>query len=213
MNHHLKITGKTEERRIFKVEVDPNILRKIFYTIPSFGSFNLMVMTTDRKVLLLQRTQSFHFPKVIKDLKSNKINSDLLKSLYTSELNKIKTLVKIPDVVETSKLIFMFPGGQSKSDEIILLTLLREFEEETSININLKELKFNQSTIFKVSIFDFLIKKKFNNLVFPVKINMTSRVLAQKFKETKHVKNPIFFDIRGKNLFEVFVEVQKHILL
>jgi hypothetical protein len=214
------ITGIYERRYIHKIKIDSTILREIF-NMTNYErkySFNLMMITSDHKVLLLQRTQSFHFPKVVKDLKSNKINFDLIDSLYTSELEKIGHLffnfMPAFEHKNRSKFVHIFPGGQSNYNEKVLLTLLREFEEETSINIDITKLKFNQSFIFKVFIFDKVIKRTFKNFVFPVKVDMSSRDIMQNFKETKHTRNPTFIDINTSNsLFDTFVRVQNFMLL
>lgn len=84
------VVGIEENRYITKIKVNPSTIKTIFNNVGNANiSFNLMMMTTDHRVLLLERTQSYHYPKVIKDLKSNIIDFSLLGSLYTSELEKI----------------------------------------------------------------------------------------------------------------------------
>lgn len=219
--------GVTEKRSISKIKVNPSIIKAVFNSVGrSKISFNLMMMTTDQQVLLLERTQSYHFPKVVRDLKSNIVNFNLLRSLYTSELEKIKytffNFVSSLPLIEASfplkerfntKAIHIFPGGHSSRQETIIWTLLRELREETCLNISVKDLKFNQSCIFSVLIHDLTIQKSFNNFVFPVKVNMNSQDIIQNFKETKHTRNPTFINIKGLSLFEAFVVVQKFMLL
>jgi hypothetical protein len=214
------ISGIYERRYIHKIKIDTTILKEIFnsYNYERKYSFNLMMITSDHKVLLLQRTQSFHFPKVVKDLKLNKINFNLLDSLYTSELEKIGQLffnfMPTFEHKNRSNFVHIFPGGHSNYNEKVILTLLREFEEETSIKIDITKLRFNQSFIFKVLIFDIAVKRTFKNFVFPVKVDMSSQEILQKFKETKHTRNPTFIDINTCNsLFDAFVQVQKFMLL
>ena len=226
------ICGDYEQRHIYKIKVNSIILKEIFNSIPTLTflglnkkniSFNLMMMTNDHKVLLLERTESFYYTKVVKDLKLNKINFNLLESLYTSEAEKIINDFcnfipsfdpKIEKNNKPPKFVRIFPGGHCNYNEKIILTLLREFKEETSININIKNLSFNQTCIFKVLIFDLMVKKTFNNFVFPVKINMSSVEILRNFKETKHVRNPTFIDIsKSSSLFDTFVQVQKAMLL
>jgi hypothetical protein len=90
---------------------------------------------------------------------------------------------------------------------------MREFREETSININLKELKFNQSYFFSLEIEDLLVNKDFKNLIFPVKVNTTSVELLKRFKKTKHTNNPTFVNIdECKNAYEALIKVQKFIV-
>jgi ADP-ribose pyrophosphatase YjhB (NUDIX family) len=217
----MTIVGKYEKRYITKCKVNPTILNTIFSsTCPANISFNMMMITNDHKVLLLERTESFHFPKVMKALKINKINLNLLALLYTSELEKLRLLFFdfIPPLNQSkkNKLIHIFPGGHChfKIAESIFFTLMRELKEETSLNINIKDLRFNQSYIFNVLIYDLMIKRTFNNFVFPVKVNMTSDDILQKFKETKHTRNPTFVDIHGcKNLLDAFIQVQHAMLL
>lgn len=212
------ISGIYERRYIDKIKIDTNTLKKIFNSFNYEHSFNLMMITRDHKVLLLQRTQSFHFPKVVNDLKLNKINFNLLDSLYTSELEKIKRLffnfMPTFNHKNRSNFVYIFPGGHSNYNEKVILTLLREFEEETSIKIDIAKLRFNQFFVFKVLIFDIIIKRTFKNFVFPVKVNMTSQDIIQKFKETKHTRNPTFVDINTcKSLLDAFVQVQKFMVL
>jgi hypothetical protein len=182
-------------------------------------SFNLMIITTDMKVLLLERTQSFHFPKVIRDLKSNRISMNILTSLYISELEKIRQLFFdfLPPHINygvTEKIIRVFPGGHSMCNEPISKTLIRELQEETSMNINIQDLRFNKSCIFNVLIYDCIIKKYFDNFIFPVKINMSSQDIQLQFKETRHTRNPTFVDIRHcKTLFDAFLQVQNFMIL
>ena len=217
------MTGTNERRYISKIKVNPSILRDIFKSVSTKKiSFNLMMITTDQKVFLLQRSQSFHFPKVIKDLKANKINFDLIESLYTSELEKIRNLFFsfIPPLNDSfgpngkQPIVHIFPGGHSSYNETVIFTLLRELYEETSININFKDLRFNQSYMFKVSIYDAMIQRTFENFIFPVKVNMSSHEILQKFQETKHTRNPTFIDInQNDSLFEAFIRVQYFMLL
>jgi ADP-ribose pyrophosphatase YjhB (NUDIX family) len=217
----INIFGDYERRYIDIIRINSTILQKILNSV-NFDrnySFNLMMITKDHKVLLLQRAQSFHFPKVVRDLKLNKINFNLLNSLYTSELEKIRRLFFnfLPTITYTdrcSKFIHIFPGGHSNNMEKVISTLLREFKEETSINIDIKQLSFNQSLIFKVLIFDIMVKKTFKNLVFPVKVAMSSQEIFQSFKQTKHTRNPTFVDITtSDSLYDAFIKVQKLMVL
>lgn len=270
----LTITGIYEKREIIKLKTNSNMLCDIFHTICSMSaSFNLMMITTDNKVLLLERSNSFHFSKVVKDLKCNKINFNLFNSLYTSEIEKIRQIFfdflpplplendrkiicsegsSVPSQLgwnfqfrvgalyqknNISKFkninhswrhsqnaqnsrevrdnkIYIFPGGHCAYKESIINALLRELQEETCIKLNMQDLLFHQSCIFNVLIYDFIIKKPFDNFVFPVKINMSSLDIIQNFKETQHTRNPIFINISDcKNLFEAFVQIQKFMLL
>lgn len=206
------IEGLYETRYLSEFMVQPTILNKILNQSYSKISFNLMVITTDHKVLLLQRTQSFHFPKVIKDLKFNKIDFNLLSSLYTSELEKIKKMVPVDRKLwSDARLVRIFPGGHSFKNEPIITTLTRELQEETCLNINRKDLRFNQAFIFNVLIYDTVVKKYFNNFIFPIKVNITSQDIQKNFQETKHVTNPTFIDISTtRNLFKSFIKVQQH---
>lgn len=215
--------GNFEKRTIFKIKVDSTILKNLLNSTTDVNrrqiSFNLMMMTNDHKVLLLQRSESFYFSKVIKDLKINKIDFKLLSSLYTSELEKIRKtffdfLPPYDCLQPETKKIYIFPGGHSKSKETLILTLLRELWEETTIHFKKKFLRFNQSFIFKVSILDLMIQKHFENFVFPVKVDMSSHDIIQRFKETKHVRNLTFIDIHGcDSLFSAFLHVQNFMLI
>jgi ADP-ribose pyrophosphatase YjhB (NUDIX family) len=214
------ILGNEEKRHVSKIKVNPMIIQTIFNNIGNSQiSFNLMIMTTDDKVLLLERTQSHHFTKVIHDLKLNVINFKLWKSLYTSELENIFQMFfgfMPPRKIYSSFInntVHIFPGGHPNKRETIISTLLRELREETCMNIPVKDLKFNQSSIFNVSIYDLIIRKSFTNFVFPVKINMSSKDILQNFKETKHTRNPTFVDITGHTLFDAFILVQKFMVL
>lgn len=211
--------GSKEMRYLSQVKVTSSILTNILNTTTGFNnqSFNLMMMTLDHKVLLLQRTQSFHFPKVVRDLKFNKINLDLLGSLYSTEAEKIRKLFFdfFPPLISKQKesIIHIFPGGHSDHNEMIFQTLLRELYEETTIDIKFNELRFHQSCIFKVLIYDLIVKKSFINFIFPVKVNMTSQDICKNFKETKHTRHPTFIDIHGCSLIDAFVKVQEFMLL
>jgi hypothetical protein len=213
------IHGTNEKRQIVKVAVNPGILNSLFDSVCTCTtSFNLMITTTDTKVLLLERSQSFHFPKVVKDIKLNKININTLRSLYTSELERIRELFFdfLPPFnrVVDEKIVHVFPGGHSNRNEPISKTLLRELQEETSMNINIQDLCFNESCIFHVLIYDCIIKRYFNNFIFPVKIKMNSENIRLQFKETKHTRNPKFVDIsQCKTLFDAFILVQRSMIL
>lgn len=218
---NVTLVGRFEIRHITKCKVDSTILKAIFSSkCPTKISFNLMMMTSDHKVLLLERTQSFHFSRCLKSVKMNTVNLSLFTSLYSSELEKIRLLFfdYIPPLTSSNsseKIIKIFPGGHfHKLDKSIFFTLIRELKEETSLNIDSKNLWFNQSCIFNVLIFDLLVRRTFNNFVFPVKVNMTSDDILQNFKETKHTRNPTFVDIcDSKNLFDVFKKIQSRLLL
>jgi ADP-ribose pyrophosphatase YjhB (NUDIX family) len=213
------IHGTNEKRQIVKMEVNPDILNSLFDSVCTCTtSFNLMITTTDTKVLLLERSQSFHFPKVVKDLKLNKININTLRSLYTSELERIRQLFFdfLPPFNRNvdEKIVHVFPGGHSNRNEPISKTLLRELQEETSMNINIQDLCFNESCIFHVLIYDCIINRYFKNFIFPVKINMNSENMHLQFKETKHTRNPKFIDVsQCKTLFEAFMLVQRLMIL
>ena len=59
-----------------------------------------------------------------------------------------------------------------------------------------------------------MIKKYFNNLVFPTKVNMSSQDITKKFKNTKHTINPTFINIDiNRSLHENFLKVQNFMLL
>lgn len=212
--------GTNEKRQIAKVAVNSSVLKSIFSSVCTCTtSFNLMIITTDTKVLLLERTQSFHFPRVVRDLKLNRISMNLLTSLYTSELEKIRQLFFdfLPPLINygvTEKIVHVFPGGHSMRNEPISKTLIRELQEETSIDINIQDLRFNKSCIFNVLIYDCIINRYFNNFIFPVKINMSSEDIHLQFKETKHTRNPTFVDIsQCKTLFDAFLQVQRFMIL
>lgn len=230
MDHRKIFTGHTEKRYISTIKVNSDTLKNILNTAPPLLrgeskhkiSFNLMMMTTDNKVLLLERTQSFHFSKVIKDLKNCKINFRLLDTLYHSEIEKIRKLFFdfLPPLTNFSNFepknsfVRIFPGGHSMRGESIVLTLLRELYEEIGYSFPIDELKFNQSCVFKVLIYDLIVKKTFNNFVFPVKVGVVSDCILQRFKETKHTQNPIFIDIsKCTSLFDAFVKVQEYMLI
>ena len=221
---NIKINGINEIRYISMYQVNSTILKSIFNSSELFSgkpSFSLMMITADHKVLLLQRDQSFHFNKVVKDLKINKINLTLIGSLYTSELEKLRQLffdfIDAKDLKTQNnhkKPIHIFPGGQSSQNESVLLTLLRELREETTLNININDLYFNQSYIFNVLIYDLVVKKYFNNFIFPVKVNITSQDIIKKINGNKYVQNPIFIDIgQCSSLFTAFLQVQKFMLM
>jgi hypothetical protein len=224
-NECICIVGSKEKRYIEKIKVNSKIIKSIFHNSGNTRiSFNLMMMTTDHRVLLLERTQSFHFLKVIKDLKSNIVNFGLWGSLYTSELEKIKTIFFnfIPSLTSKGALvdreepnsIRIFPGGHSNRRETVISTLLRELREETSLDLTVEDLRFSQSCLFNVLIYDLMVKKRFDNLVFPIKINMSSQDIMTKFRETKHTRNPIFVDIKDcKSLYEAFILVQRFMTL
>lgn len=212
--------GKNENRYITQFTINENTLKNILNTTTITSkkiSFNLMLMTTDHKVLLLERTQSFHFPKVIKDLKIGSINFGMIESLYPVEMEKIRKIFFDfipPQKVQKTSTVFLFPGGHLKSKETIALTLFRELYEETGYAIDFKNIRFNQSCLFKVLIHDLLIKKTFNNFIFPVKVDISSNEIINKFKNTKHTRNPTFIDIQKCNsLFDAFIKVQEYMLL
>lgn len=223
-----KNIGAFEQRQIYTFRINSTLLKTMFNMEVSRHkkrkiSFNLMMITNDHKVLLLQRSQSFHFSKICKDLKFNRFDFNLLRSLYNSELEQIREMFFdfMPSLTSSSQWLFpstppiyIFPGGHSDRNESILLTLLREFKEETSININFKNLRFNQNFIFKVLIHDLMIKETFDNIVFPVKVDMSSNDISRLFKETRHTKNPTFVDIREyESLFDIFIHVQNFMTL
>lgn len=212
------LTGNCEKRFIYKLKINDNILKTILNTTPNNkSSLNLMIITTDRKVLLLQRTQSFYFSKVIKDFKNYNFNFALLEYLYTSEMEKIRRLFfefMPPINYITKKFIHIFPGGHSKYNESVISALLRELKEETTINLKRSNLRFNQKIIFKVLIFDLVLKKTFKNFIFPVKVDMTSCDMIKNFKQTKHTQNPTLIDIGTCfSLYDAFIKVQKFMLL
>ena len=220
VKERLTIVGINERRYISKIRVDSAILKTIFDSVCPRISFNLMMITNDHKIFLLQRSQSFHYPKVIRDLKLNKINLNLLKSLYTSEMETVRHLffdfLPPPKQEEHLKedVVYIFPGGHSNRGEPVLLTLIREFQEETSLKIDIQNLKFHQSCIFNVLIYDLMIRKWFNNYVFPAKIDLSSKEISDRFVPTKHTKNPTFVDISGcETLSDIFVRVQNFMLL
>lgn len=220
------ITGSLEIRHISKVKLNPSLLEKFLkYQNTDYleTSFNIMLITSDSKVLLMQRSQSFHFPKVMEELYYNKINTKLLDTLYQSEADHVGKVffsylqqpkVNISSTFESKKIVHIFPGGHSLKNETIIKTLLREFQEETSIKVNVKDLRFEKTLVFNVLIYDSLIKKSFNNFVFPIRTSMNSQEVSVKFKETIHAKNPIFININGyNNLYDAFVKIQNFILL
>jgi ADP-ribose pyrophosphatase YjhB (NUDIX family) len=218
------LTGSSEVRYVSKIKLTPTLLKEFFnYQNEAYlsTSFNTMLITTDNKVLLMQRNQSFHFSKVMEGLHQNNVNSNLFDTLYKTEVDYISKIFfsflptdsTLKSTI-TNKIIHIFPGGHSFKKETIIETLLREFHEETNINLSVDNLKFEQTYIFNVIIYDSLIKKHFNNFIFPAKVNMSSQEVSKNFKETNHTKNPTFININGYNtLYEAFLHVQNFILL
>jgi 8-oxo-dGTP pyrophosphatase MutT (NUDIX family) len=218
------ISGTNEIRCITEVNLNTDFLKDILKTKNwkhKKISFNLMMITNDHKVFLLERSESFHYPKVKKDLKCNKIYFKYLNSLYTSEKEEIRELYFdflspeiAPSQTVPDNMVYIFPGGHSLYGETTVSTLIRELQEETSMNLYLGDLKFHPTCIFKVLIYDLLVSKTFNNLVFPVKVHMTSNELIKNFQATKHTRNPTFVDIKEcKTLFDAVLKVQKFMLL
>jgi hypothetical protein len=213
------LDGTFETRFIRRVVIDRDILH---CTLGSKTiSLNLMVITTDRKVLLLQRSQSFHCKLVHRNLSVNDIRVGLLQkilqSLYPSELYEVhKTFFNFldppPISIGESRNIHIFPGGHSMRGEMAITTLLREFREETSIHIKPENLRFNKSYVFNVLIYDKIIEQWFDNLVFPALINMSSEEIMQKFKTTKHTRCPTFLNT-DLNTIASFVNIQRFMLL
>jgi 8-oxo-dGTP pyrophosphatase MutT (NUDIX family) len=194
-----KVEGKSELRYVSEIKVNSWTLRNVFdKKVTSFDratSFNLMLITKDHKVLLLRRTQSFHFCRVLKDLKKNKVDRGLMRSLYTSELDKLKSLKRnfldekdllLLSIQNWSNNVYMFPGGHSEPFESILATLVRELQEETTITAKAADLRFNQTRIFRVLIHDLMIKKYFNNFIFPVKVDLTSFEVSRQICGADH---------------------------
>lgn len=213
------IKGINERRHVVEIGMCSHILENLFNSVCMCTSFNLMIITTDSKVLLLERTQSFHFPRVVRDLRFNRINMDILTSLYTSEIEKIRQMFFdfLPPLINygvAGKVVRIFPGGHSIRNEPIRKTLMRELKEETALNVNAQDLCFDQARLFHVLIYDCIIQRYFNNFIFPAKINMNSKDIHMQFKETKHTRNPTFVDIsRSKTLFDAFMQVQRLMIL
>ena len=218
-----RLRGSFEIRYISKLKVNSTILKKFLSKKVNQYlkvSFSLMMITTDLKVVLLQRTTSFYFSKVIKDLKLNKINLLMLESLYTTELKKIKKLFfdfMDDDSItfgKDEKKVYIFPGGHSNKTETILATLLRELREELGMEINPERLRFNQSCVFNVLIHDMMVHEYFNNFIFPVKVDLTSTDIKLQFKDTKHTSNLTFIDVSTcTSLVDAFLKVQRFMLL
>jgi len=217
-----RLKGSFETRYISQFKINSTILKNFLSKEVEWNckvSFNLMLITTDLKVVLLQRTTSFYFSKVVKDLKLHRIDLLMLESLYACELLKIKKLFfdfmdDTPITLDKEeKKVYIFPGGHSSKKETILLTLLRELREEL-LDIDLKLLRFNQACIFNVLIYDIMVQEYFNNFVFPVKVGMTSDDIKSQFKDTKHTRNPTFVDVSTcTSLIDAFLTVQRFMLL
>jgi ADP-ribose pyrophosphatase YjhB (NUDIX family) len=200
------LDGTFETRFIRRLSIDNHKLQDILHKPTSAPtersmSLNLMVITTDEKILLLQRSQSFHYKLVHRNLAVNDIRIGLLESLYPSELcevyKKFFNFLNLPPEFRFggSRNIHIFPGGHSTRSETVITTLLREFQEETSIRIKHENLRFNKSCVFKVTIYDKIVSRWFDNLVFPALINMSSVDIMNQFKTTKHTRCPTFLNV------------------
>lgn len=211
---HRVIQSLKERRVLQKIRTSLERLNRFMSSVadPSI-SFNAMVITLDGKVLLLQRTNSFHFSRVKRIVCAhNPINSKWLNSLYPSEIAELPTGTTRS---AGSAPIHVFPGGHSKKNEIVIKALLREMFEETSIRFSELELRFCSSFLFRVEIYDPLINKTFENIIFPVKVSLTSTDIANRFTETSDTKNPMFLDYshRTQTLFDWFTIIQHFMLL
>lgn len=257
------ISSTKEKRYIRKVSTTPQLLKKYLKEISSRGqSYNLMVITKDWKVVLLERTASFIYPFLIKeppeadlsarigfnrpsgpltrsverpslfttsnpfipdgtgavDLKGFNTSlrlMELCELLYPTELQELGIVTKTSFRCDRGlDPIYIFPGGHSNKNERVIYTLLRELYEETSIRFSLRDLKFCQVCFFEVIIDDLTIQKIFKNVVFPVKVDLSSQEIALQFKETKHTRNPTFIDIfYCRTLSEALIHIQKIMLL
>lgn len=223
------IDGTSEHRQIAQIAMDSGILHRVLSVIPGCRrntSFSLMLITTDIQVLLLERSQSFHFPKALQSCRNlNKVPEnlgDILASLYSSELKQLRSFLAADNEWANSflesdypeKRVRIFPGGHCIRDESVIDALIRELREETSISVQIEDILFNKLYIFNVLIYDRIIHQCFDNFVFPAKIQMTSSQLANKFKETKHTRNASFVDVSNcKTMLDAFIHVQNFMIL
>ncbi|ABF82110.1 hypothetical protein MIV080R [Invertebrate iridescent virus 3] len=222
-----KITLKRsmEQRDIVEFRIDATILRQIFHHGFPDLSFNLMVITTDRKVFLLERTESFHYPRVVERIKRGQECTKLVETLYQAERDAVRRLTAEADIVPLAAVkqdddrpesIYIFPGGHCNGNEPVLSTLLREFREETTIPLKTTELRFHATKVYGIWIHDFAVGKTFKNFVFPVKINLSSAAIRDRFRETRHTRNPTFVDIgksHRQSLLDLVIKVQKIMIL
>jgi ADP-ribose pyrophosphatase YjhB (NUDIX family) len=183
-------------------------------------SFSVMMITSDSKVLLLERTNSFYYDMVKKleqphgqiQSKAVVIDCKLLDGLYQSELDSLSS--NVGERRRGCRPIFIMPGGHARRNETVIEALLREINEETSIAFTLQDLRFCHSYVFELIIHDCVLKKTFNNLVFPVKIGLSSADITRMFKSTVHTDNPTFVDIvQPKGLVQMFIETQSFMLI
>ncbi|AHL67573.1 hypothetical protein DH26_gp080 [Chloriridovirus anopheles1] len=208
------LASSKEKRYIRKIKTTPECLKKFLFTPTKSASLSLgmMLITSDCKAVLLKRTASFLYPLVKKN--SLLLNDWIVDALYPSEISELASKTPFPKSAKGLSPIYIFPGGHSNKNEFAIHTLLRELKEETSINFYLNQLKFHQTYFFEVVILDLMIMRRFRNLVFPVKVDLTSREIARNFKETKHTRDPLFVDIfYCQDLVQALLTVQNIMLL
>lgn len=227
-NYSVTVHGKFEKRNLSEVEVTSTIIIDIFNSVdknPHKYSYNVMLITEDRKVLTLRRVNSFHYHKIVLDLKRNRtLNLKTVRTLYETEILRLERLLRgamnDDDYSELltdsrSNTVRIFPGGHASSKETVFRTLMREFGEETSYDLTTigDKLLFNGKRIFKLLIYDYTVKKHFENYVFPIRVQLTCDQLSRHISPTRETEDPSFLDIgSAATLFDAFVQTQRFMI-
>ncbi|BCT22691.1 mRNA decapping enzyme [Carp edema virus] len=179
-------------------------------------SFNVFLITSDKKLIVCERQRSFVYSFFAKDLKKIGVDSNaFIKTNFVNLMSNINTMEfdkLMESMTEESKKFvldnygnikpnlnfkeFILPGGKFESkDNNFKSTILREIREECRF-VNDNFTLFDNICCY-TNIFDTVIKKYFHCFSFVMMIKKTSQEVLTNFKTNKEVKGLTFVDLNS----------------
>lgn len=140
--------------------------KDVYYINYYIEKYKTLILNFDNDIQKFKNLPYFKFIKKIKryfNVKDYKYIQIIVAYYVFKYKIKLKPNYKIHN--------YILPGGHCKQSENIIDGLYREIKEET--NLNLYKLKHEIFDIYKIRVFDNIIRKEFLNIIFCINLDKT----------------------------------------
>ncbi|ATI21196.1 mRNA decapping enzyme [Eastern grey kangaroopox virus] len=155
-----------------------------------------IIQTSDRKFVVCHRRRSFLFTEICRTRdRSRRQRLFRLHARYLGrdERSRLSRELDLPNVHVNHHVDVIFPGGNRRRDEDAIECLLREIEEETSIERS--RVSVSKKCLVSAIIYDQLIDRAFESVFLLCVVNLTSEQVRAAFVANAEVAALAFLDM------------------